>query len=132
MPPAPSSFPPSLSWYLKSSLTDKSITMKSILPLKTCGSFSLSFSYVEVFREPFLVNAAGPQIALEMFSKTYKIKRDFSRLEWVIIDFTHPPHSHKCLVKEKGPVLRRDVGDVAVQGSKKEKMNCMLWVMLIY
>lgn len=129
MPPAPSSFPPPLSWgYLKSSLTDKSMIMISILPLKTCGSFSLSFSYEEVFREPFLVNAAGPQIALEMFSKTYKIKRDFSWLERVIIDFTHP----KCLVKEKGPVLRRDVGGVAVQGSKKEKMNCMLWMMLIY
>lgn len=80
MPPAPSSFPPSLSWYLKSSLSDKSITMISILPLKTRGSFSLSLSYVEVFREPFLVNTAGPQIALEMFSKTYKIKRDFSLL----------------------------------------------------
>lgn len=103
----------------------------SILPLKTCESFSLSLSYAEAFCEPFLVNAAGPQIALEMFSKIYKIKRDFSLLEWVTIDFTHPPHSRKCLVREKGPVLRRDVGGVAVQGSKKE-MNCMLWMMLIY
>lgn len=71
------------------------------------GKFSMS---------PFLVNAAGPQIALEMFSKTCKIKRDFSRLEWVIIDFAHPPHS--C--EREGPCAQERCGWRGSTGQREE------------
>lgn len=113
--PTPSSFPPSLSGDLKSSLIGKSIAMISILSLKIDVErglcFSLSFSNAGVFSEPFLsILHSLDQIALEIFSKTYRIKRDSGLLEWVIRGFTHPPHSCKYLVKEKGTLAQQRRG----------------------
>lgn len=66
------------------------------------------------------------QAALEMFSKTREITRGLSLLEWVIVGFTHPPHSHTYLVKEKekGTFAQKRCGGVAVQGRRKEMRAC--------
>ena len=69
------------------------------------------------------------QIALEIFSKTYRIKRDSGLLEWVIRGFTHPPHSYKYLVKEKGTLAqqRRGGGGAWKRGAAASMEDKMSW-----